>query len=277
LRNFYSNLTINQLLTIIIALLSLVLPKEIQAKAVAFDPDEALRLSRAAIDRPMESYTLRNRIGRLVTLEDVTQGKPYILSLVYTSCYHTCSVATRSLAEVVEKANDTFGKDSFNIITIGFDTRFDKPRSMASFAKQQDLEDEANWFFLSSTPATIQKLVKNVGFTYQPSPRGYDHLIQATVVNADGVIYRQVYGETISTPLLLEPLKELILGQPPATETITENIVRRVRLFCTSYDPTQDAYRFDFSIFINMFIGGTIILTGCFLVFKEIRKAKKLS
>jgi protein SCO1 len=265
-------------LPILLVVLSLLLaPGAVQAKAVDFDPELALKLSRDAIDRPIESLTLRNRKGRLLKLDELSKGKPYILSLIYTSCYHTCSVATRSLAEIVEKANDTFGKDSFNVVTVGFDTRVDKPRAMANFARKQDLEDESNWFFLSTTKATIEKLIKNVGFTYMPSPKGFDHLVQATVVDAKGVIYRQVYGETISTPLLLEPLKELILGQPPATETISENIVRRVRLFCTSYDPTQDAYRFDFSIFINMFIGGTIILAGIVSVIREIRKAKKSS
>ncbi|MBF0194134.1 MAG: SCO family protein, partial [Magnetococcales bacterium] len=144
-----------------------------------------------------------------------------------------------------------------------------------SFFRQQDLENDANWYFLSGTKEMVERLIKNVGFTYMPSPRGFDHLVQATVVEANGTIYRQVYGETIPTPLLLEPLKELILGQPPAVETVVDSVIRRVRLFCTSYDPTQDAYRFDFSLFIGMFIGGTIIITGFYTVFKEIRKNKK--
>lgn len=275
-RSFFSPILQPLLKFFLAALVFVAVPGSLGA-AVNFDQDQALSLSRAAIDRPMEQYTLRNRMGRQIKLEELNKDKPYILSLVYTSCYHTCSVATRSLAEVVAKAADTFGDDSFNVVTVGFDTRFDKPRTMASFARQQDLEDVANWYFFSADKATIQRLIKNVGFTYMPSPRGYDHVVQATVVDAKGIIYRQVYGETISTPLLLEPLKELILGQPPAKETVVENVVRRVRLFCTSYDPTQDAYRFDISIFINMFIGGTIILVGIYSVVKEIRKAKKLS
>ena len=242
---------------------------------VDFDPEQALQLSRDALERPMANYTLRNRMSKQVTLKELAGGKPYVLSLVYTSCYHTCSVATISLAEVAEKAWDAFGKESFSVITVGFDTRFDKPRAMASFARKQDLGDVANWYFLSGTKDTVERLIKNVGFTYMPSPKGFDHLVQATVVDADGKIYRQVYGETINTPLLLEPLKELILGQPPAQETLSENIIRRVRLFCTSYDPTQDAYRFDFSLFISMFIGGVILLVGFISVFKEIKKAKR--
>ncbi|MBF0445381.1 MAG: SCO family protein [Magnetococcales bacterium] len=273
----YKSVFIQPLLALLVASLFLLIPKDIQAKTVAFDPDEALQLSRDAIGRQIDSYTFRNRAGRQLKLLDITKEKPYILSLVYTSCYHTCSVATRSLADIVEKARDTYGSDSFNVVTIGFDTRFDKPRTMNSFAKQQDLENEANWYFLSGTKKTVEKLIKNVGFTYLPSPRGFDHLVQATVVAADGKIYRQVYGETIPTPLLLEPLKELILGQPPAAETLVENVIRKVRFFCTSYDPTQDAYRFDFSLFIGMFIGGTIILTGFYTVFIEIRKNKRLS
>jgi protein SCO1 len=260
---------------LLLAIFCILLPlNPLHAQTASFDTDQALKISQDAIGQSVGDYALRNRMGRLIKLEELTAGKPYVLSMVYTSCYHICSIATRSLADIIEKATDTFGADSFNVVTIGFDSRFDKPRTMAAFAKQQDLEDVSNWYFLSTTPSTIQQLIKNVGFTYILSPRGYDHVIQATVVDAKREIYRQVYGETISTPLLLEPLKELILGQPPAVESLTENIVRRVRLFCTSYDPTQDAYRFDFSIFINMFIGGTIILTGFVLVYKEKKKSK---
>ncbi|MBF0383200.1 MAG: SCO family protein [Magnetococcales bacterium] len=268
---------IKPLLALLVITIFLLAVQDAKAKRADFNPDEALQLSRDAIGRPMAAYTFRNRAGRQLQLAELSKDKPYILSLIYTSCYHTCSVATRSLAEIVEKARDTYGSDSFNVVSIGFDTRFDKPRTMASFARQQDLEDDKNWYFLSGSKETVEKLIKNVGFSYMLSPRGFDHVVQATVVDKNGTIYRQVYGETIHTPLLLEPLKELILGQPAAQESVVDNVIRRVKLFCTSYDPTQDAYRFDFSIFIGMFIGGMIILTGVYTVYKEIRKNKKLS
>ncbi len=40
-------------------------------------------------------------------------------------------------------------------------------------------------------------------------------MTQVTIVDADGVIYRQVYGENFDLPMLVQPLKELLSGQAP--------------------------------------------------------------
>ena len=252
------------------------LQAEVPAKRpLAFDAEAALRLSQDSLGHSLESYTLHDRSGNGVALNSFN-GKPLLLSLVYTSCYHTCSVATLSLAGVVEKAREALGKESFNVVTIGFDTSVDNPVAMAVFARQQGLDKDDHWFFLSGDRETLKRLMKNVGFSAVPSPKGFDHLVQTTVIDGNGVLYQQLYGESISTPLLVEPLKDLVLGRAPAKENVVQNMVRRVRFFCTSYDPTLDGYRFDYSIFVGMFIGAMIILTVSYQLFKEIRYSKKL-
>lgn len=237
--------------------------------------DQALRLSQGAVGQSLENLTLKNRQGEPVALASF-RGKPLLISLIYTRCYHTCSVVTRSLAMVVEKAQDIFGEDSFHVVTAGFDTRYDRPETMRHFARQQGITHK-HWAFLSGDASTLEQLVRNVGFSFSPSPKGFDHLVQATIVDANGIIYRQVYGETIPTPQLLEPLKELILGVPPAQESAMGTLIRRVRLFCTTYDPRQDAYRYDYSLFIGLFIGAVIILSIVFFLFREIRRNKTFS
>ncbi|MBF0125102.1 MAG: hypothetical protein HQL60_07185 [Magnetococcales bacterium] len=41
-----------------------------------------------------------------------------------------------------------------------------------------------------------------------------------------------------------------------------ERVTRRLRLVCTTYDPRQNRYRFDYSIFIETFIGASILIGG---------------
>nr|MBC8519478.1 SCO family protein [Candidatus Thiopontia autotrophica] len=43
----------------------------------------------------------------------------------------------------------------------------------------------------------------------------------------------------------------------------------RVRFFCTVYDPASGGYRFDYSIFVSMFIGFMIIAIGVYFLIKE--------
>jgi len=84
-----------------------------------------------------------------------------------------------------------------------------------------------------------------------------------TVLDGKGVVYRQVYGQTFDLPLLVEPLKELVFGTPTPFASVGD-LIKKVRLFCTIYDPAQDRYRFDYSIFIQLFVG-TLIVGGMFI------------
>lgn len=240
-----------------------------------FDSKIALQKSQAAIGQTLDGYTLTKPTGEKVDLS-AFRGKPLIVSLIYTSCYHTCSTATRFLATVVDKAREAFGNQSFHVVSIGFDTRFDTPKAMASFARQQGIDSQPNWSVLSGSAETIQRLTDQLGFIFQLSPKGFDHLVQATIIDAQGVVYRQVYGESFQTQLLTEPLRTLILGTPPVEqETSVEELVRRVRFFCTTYDPNTDAYRFDYSLFIGMFCGGTVILGVLYWIVREWWRRRK--
>ena len=86
------------------------------------------------------------------------------------------------------------------------------------------------------------------------SAKGFDHLSQVTIIDAAGVVHGQVYGEAFATPHLVEPLKELVLGTAAPFSSL-EDLIKRVRLYCTIYDPAADRYRFDYSLFMQIAIG----------------------
>jgi len=236
-----------------------------------FDEKTALATSQAAIGRMLEDVTLRNTSGKTVRLTDY-RGKPLVISVIYTSCYHICPTTTKHLAKAVQTARAAFGEDSFRVVTIGFDTAKDNPEAMRSFARQQGV-DLPGWEFLSTDEASMARLAKNIGFLYFPSPKGFDHLMQATLVDANGKIYRQVYGMTFDTPLLVEPLKELVYGEQPG-ESAFAGLWSKVKLFCTTYDPANDRYRLDYSLFVGMFIGFLIIASGVYYLVRELRRTR---
>jgi len=241
------------------------------ARGPDFDAKTALATSQAAIGRLLEDITLRDRSGKAVQLAQY-RGKPLVISVIYTSCYHICPTTTKHLAKVVQTARAALGEDSFRVVTIGFDTAKDNPEAMRSFARQQGV-DLPGWEFLSTDAPSMARLAKNIGFLYFASPKGFDHLMQATVVDANGKIYRQVYGMTFDTPLLVEPLKELVFGEQPG-ESVFDGLWSKVKLFCTTYDPANDRYRLDYSLFIGMFIGLLIIASGVFYLVRELRRGR---
>lgn len=232
----------------------------------AYDEKQALQISQAVLGKtPRDAVFVRADEGR-VQFSDY-RGKPLVVSLVYTSCHHICPTTTQHLAKIVRTARAALGTDSFHVVTIGFDTPKDTPAAMARFARAQRV-DLPGWDFLSADAETMRQLTMDFGFQYFSAPQGFDHLIQATVLDADGKVYRQVYGMNFDTPLLVEPLKELVFGTP-RTVSFLESLGNRIKLFCTVYDPATDRYRFDYSIFLGGIIGLISLGLVAFLVVRE--------
>ena len=236
----------------------------------SFDYDKALAISQAVIGKPLGEYSFITAQGQSLSMKDL-RGKPLVLSMVYTSCYQICPMTTRHLAKVIEKAREALGKDNFSVAVVGFDTAVDTPDAMQYFANKQGIHDK-DWYLLSLSRDDAKALSKDTGFIYYPSASGFDHLIQATVIDAEGKVYRQVYGQVFDVPLLVEPLKELILGRPKKDETFLSSLGNKIKLFCTTYDPVRDGYFFDYSLFIGIFIGALIIFLTVVFIAKEWRK-----
>lgn len=235
-----------------------VLPAESGQATAAYDPQAAIARSQQVLGSELPSLTLADSTGQPFELHSL-RGKPVLVSLVFTSCYHVCPTITRNLATAVKEARAALGQDSFTVLTIGFDTLNDTPDAMAAFARQQRIADPG-WHFLSADAGTMDQLTDSLGFSYFPTPRGFDHINQLTLVDRDGTLYRQVYGVDFELPALVEPLKELVYNRPQPGEPFTASLLDRIKLFCTVFDPTTGRYRFDFSLFVQVAVGGIFLL-----------------
>ncbi|MDT8321157.1 MAG: SCO family protein [Xanthomonadales bacterium] len=245
--------------------------------ADGYDPDAALTISQAAIGQPLQDLALTDSQGNPVSLAQY-RGRPLLISLIFTSCYHVCPAITQHLNTIVKAGREALGEDSFQVLTIGFDTAVDTPEAMRQFARRQDVDDP-NWAFLSGSAQTMEALVQNIGFVHFPSPRGFDHINQVTVVDGEGIIYRQVYGAAFELPALMEPLKQLVFNHPLKNEPLVSSLMNRIKLFCTVYDPATGRYRFDYSLFVGMAVGAAIVLAlvlSLLLEYLRSRRSRKV-
>lgn len=241
--------------------------------AEGYDADAALAISQAAIGRELDGWVLLDSGGAPVDLSGY-RGKPLLISMIFTSCYHVCPAITQHLDTAVRKARDALGEDSFAVVTVGFDTAVDTPEAMRLFARSQGVDDPY-WAFLSGPEPAVRGLIDNVGFVHFPSPRGFDHINQVTVVDADGRIYRQVYGSAFELPALVEPLKQLVFNRPQADAAAGHALVNRIKLFCTVYDPRSGRYRFDYSLFVGIGVGALILLAAAAWLVTEAARARR--
>lgn len=239
---------------------------------VRYDPDRALGLSQSVIGRQIGDHAFFDRNYRPVSLYDFA-GKPLLISMIFTSCHHICPLTTKHLDEAVAAAREVLGEDSFAIVTIGFDSANDSPEAMRAFAREQGV-DAAGWHFLSGTQESIAALSEDLGFQFFPSPRGFDHINQVTVIDRDSKVYGQVYGVTFELPWLVEPLKALVFNRPESEGHFFAGLADRVRLFCTVYNPASGRYEIDNSLFIQIAIGFMIVLSVAIYLWRGFRPAR---
>jgi len=236
-----------------------------ESASQVFGEKEILRISQAAIGNQIGDYTFLDRSGRTVRLSDY-RGKPLVISMIYTHCPFICATTTRSLS-ALKSSQAAFGEDSFGVLTVGFDTENDTPEAMDDFAQRMGV-DLKNWEFVSSDSETIKKLSKDLGFTFFPTDEGgFNHITQTTFVDAQGKVYRQIYGEEFANKTLLEPLREMIYNIKTAEPGLT-GLSNKVKLFCTVYDSKtgryvvnyNEIYGFGWGFFISLLVIWWIVI-----------------
>ncbi len=64
----------------------------------------------------------------------------------------------------------------------------------------------------SADAATIEALLRDLGFSYRAVAGGFDHVTQTTILDRDGKIYRHVYGDDFPLQMFMEPMKDVVYG-----------------------------------------------------------------
>ncbi len=236
------------------------------------DARAAIAASAAAVGRIPGDYRMRDRQGREVRLSDF-RGKPLLVNFLYTACFEICPNSSRALHNAVTAMRDRFGSDQFRVISIGFDQPTDTPAALRNYAAQRRITD-ANWEFLSPRAAEVAALARDFGFSYVATPTGFDHTLQVSILDADGRIRRQVLGDTFSADSLGEPLKQLIAGRMITDTGSLVDLINRVRILCSVYDPVTGTYRVSYALYIEIAGGLTFVVAMLWFAVNEWRVAR---
>ena len=260
-------------LTLSIALAATPAARAQEAAAPALDQRAAIAASQAVVGQVVPDYMLLDREGRPVGLAGY-RGKPLLVSFVYTGCFQVCPLNTRSLLQAVRGLAGRFGADQFNVVSIGFNQPADSPQAMKAFAAQNGVA-QPNWNFLSPPAAIVPALTRDFGFRYAATPAGFDHVLQVSLLDGDGRIVRQIYGEQVAADALGEPLKQLSARAPLSPARPLAGLLEQVRLLCTVYDPKTGTYRVDYSLPLEIAGGLTFIVAVAGYMFNEWRTQRR--
>jgi protein SCO1/2 len=231
--------------------------------------DEALAASQAVIGRAVPDLAFTGTHGERIALADF-RGKPLLLTLIYTGCADVCPAVIETLRPAIAAAEEALGPGSFGVLTIGFDSRNDTPDRLRSFAREHGADDP-RWTFAAGDLQTIAALSDAVGFTFEASAGGFAHTAQVTVLDRQGQVYAQVYGDAFSTPAIVEPLKGVVWGRERSLFSLG-GLADRVKLFCTVFDPRTGRYTFDYSLFASIIIGALCLALVLAVLVRETRR-----
>lgn len=231
---------------------------ETEARAFGLDQEAALRLSQGVVGQFPSDYTMLDSAGVPVRLAQY-RGKPLLVNFVYTGCFKVCPTSSRALRKAVDAMRDRFGVNQFQVLSIGFNQPEDTPLALRTFAAQQRIDDP-NWVLVSPRSSDVAALARDFGFSYVATPLGFDHTLQVSIVDADGRIHAQVYGDAFAADSLGEPLRQLLTGALAAAPVSFSDLIDKVRILCSVYDPVTGKYRVNYAMYLEIAGGITFIL-----------------
>ena len=221
----------------------------------------------------VSDFTLLDREGRPVRLSQY-RGKPLLVSFIYTGCFQVCPLTTKSLQNALEAGRGVFGTSRFNVASIGFNQPADSPQALKSFALQHRI-DAPNWEFLSPHASIVDALTREFGFSYVATPAGFDHVLHVTLLDGEGRIYRQIYGADLDADSIGQPLGQLLRNAPVAQQARIGDLIDRVRILCTVYDPETGRYRVKYDLLIEVAGGVTFALSMAWFFLAEWRSRRQ--
>ena len=151
--------------------------------------------------------------------------------------------------------------------------RWDDPAAMRAFSRKFGISS-LNWLFLTPETQSLGALTAELGFRYQATTAGFDHLLQVSILDRDGRVYRQVYGDSFDAPLFVGPLLQLAQNAPVPAGSV-QAFLEQVKLLCTVYDPSAGRYRLNYVVIIELLVGSSVMIGGIGFLVIEWRRRRR--
>jgi protein SCO1/2 len=202
--------------------------------------------------------TFVNEAGKTVTLQELIDDKPTILTLNYFECPMLCTLTLNGMVDALNKVEWSAGEE-FNIITLSFNP--DEGPELAEVKKRAYLTQyrrdsvAGGWHFLTGEHGNIRALADAVGFKYKLNADNGEYLHSSSLIFLTPTGRISLYMNGVQ----FKP-RDVRLALVDASEGQIGTFADDFLLFtCFRYDP--DANSFIPSAFLIMRAGGLLTLT----------------
>ncbi|MEQ1831778.1 MAG: SCO family protein [Candidatus Eisenbacteria bacterium] len=138
------------------------------------------------------TFPLTDSQGRTRHLDEL-RGRPFVASMVYTSCTSVCPRITADLQRL-ERALPADVRARTRFVLFSLDPERDTPAALRAFAREHGL-DSTRWTLLAAGPDDMRTLAAVLDVRFRPDAGGeIAHSAVIVVAGADGVIRHRQAG-----------------------------------------------------------------------------------
>lgn len=219
--------------------------------AGAIDPNQTKlipeELENVGIDKSVIGSTISldtefvNEDGESYPLSDYfIEDKPVLLSMVYYNCPGLCNLHMNGAGTLFEEMELKAGQD-FNWLLVSMDSNEGSDlavKKKISYLDKFNVEGaEEGWKFLTSKPQDLEKLTKELGFSFKwdPQTKQFAHSAAFYAISSDGLISQIVPGVGFDKKTVRLSLVEAAKGKIGST-------IDQLLLFCFRFDPSKNKY-----------------------------------
>jgi protein SCO1 len=238
----------------------------------AVDPNDPFKAA-SIEERPGVSIPLDQPFvtaaGRAVSLRQITQGKPLLITPVQHECPNICGVTLAGIAGAIDgQAKYRPGRD-FAIVALGIDPREGPAQARDDLKRLAAQRPDAAWqpVALTGSTSAIHAVTDALGYRYAWSDqlRQYAHLSATAVLTPDGHMSSWLYGLS-PTPAQLDAA----LGQAKAGHS--GGVMQQLLLLCFHYDPQTDRYSLAITEALRIAGVATVLLIALAIVLLSRRR-----
>jgi protein SCO1 len=176
--------------------------------------------NRIEIGEVIPDVALTDHNGKTFHFGDF-RGKAILVTFIYTRCAlpNYCPLMSKNFSELQQKlAKDFAGR--FHLVSISFDSDYDTPKVMKSYAVAFT-KDENSWTFASGSKLEILSVASLFGLTYLPEAGSFNHDLRTALIAPDGRLIH-VWRSNVWTPDEVDQRVVEVLRQKPVLAATIE-------------------------------------------------------
>jgi len=233
------------------------------AVALMFSPDRAgavsaIEQSEAVVGKAVGNYRLVDQDGRFVAFHSY-KGRPILVTFIYTNCPGVCHTICQNISDI----RDYLGPELTGrlwTLAISIDWENDTPAKLREFGGMFT-DTFGNWTFAKTDSQTLAKMVADLGFRFQKTKGGFEHMNRLTLIGTDGTVLKHFYGVSYDPAEVKDAVTAALEGR--TITNVLSDTFSRALIYCSNYDPVTRTYRIDYffiivSLIQYLLVAGTV-------------------